>query len=123
MHSPSHYTICIKNHTVFLHIGAFDEERKQGQEILLNLKLKLAFHPKNDLLGSVLDYGIAVTSLHGFLRSLGQIRLLETLGQYILDHLFNTFASIEEIELEIEKPHPPIAHFSGQVSLILQKTR
>jgi len=85
-------------------IGIFDWERKQKQDVLLDLKFKTdarkaAFH---DRIEDALDYKKIAKSTISFVEK-SKFKLVETLAEKLADLLLKQF-NIQEIHLRVSKP-------------------
>jgi dihydroneopterin aldolase len=86
---------------VFGYHGAYEEEQRNGQVFLFDVQLDVGDRGADDVLANALDY----TKVAGRIRELSDARrfdLLEALGTYIADTLFEEFAPAR-LKLRVRK--------------------
>jgi len=85
-------------------IGWYPEERIIKTDLLITVQLKYRVDEINDELGNVIDYQEINNLLHALTKK--EYKLLETLGEELINTLFEKFNgyAIHEISVEIVKP-------------------
>ena len=85
-------------------IGWYTEERIIKTDLLITVQLKYRVNEINDELSNVIDYQEINNVLHVLTKK--EYKLLETLGEDLINTLFNKFNdyAIHEISIEIIKP-------------------
>lgn len=115
--------IHIHNIRAYGYTGVFPEEKRLGQwfraDVTLGLDLSRAAHSDN--LGDTLNYGEAIILVKGIITQ-SQGDLIEALAQRIIDGLL-TFASVEEVRVQLTKVNPPIPDFEGHITVDLYRRR
>lgn len=104
--------------------GFFDAEQELGQWFEVDLRVWVNLQPagESDQLGDTLDYSQAVQVIQTAIRQ-SHFRTIERLATDLCDRLFQQFPELLELELTLRKLAPPIPEFSGDVSLILRRSR
>ena len=91
------------------HIGVTDEERREAQTLLVDVRLtplEPSGYAADDLAGTV-DYG-AVAAVAVAAAAERPYRLLERLASEIAERLWSD-ARLAELRVAVRKPHPPLA--------------
>lgn len=114
--------IQIKNLQIFAHHGVFEEEKQNGQDFFLNVKLYLDLHipGKSDCLVDALDYG----ACSHFIKEVFTEKsydLIEKACEETCQRLLLTFDRLEAVELEVQKPHAPIGLPFENVSVCMYR--
>ena len=114
------FIIELKQLQFFSFHGLYAEERKVGEEFIVDLSVK--YISKQKAITS-LDETINYETLYEIVKKeMSQPRaLLETLAQSIADKIQHVFPLIKEIEIRIEKKNPPIVGFIGSVAVRYKK--
>ncbi|ABB56072.1 dihydroneopterin aldolase [Synechococcus elongatus] len=104
--------------------GFFDAEQELGQWFEVDLRVWVDLQPAgdSDQLGDTLDYSQAVQVVQTGIRQ-SRFRTIERLAADLCDRLFQQFPALPELELTLRKLAPPIPDFSGDVSLVLRRSR
>lgn len=112
--------ISLQNVRFFAHHGVFEEERILGNEFAVNLSLTVKA-PKEMLteLEQTINYAEVYRIVNE--RFSSPTPLLETLAMQIAGALKQAFPSLKKVGIQIAKLHPPIAAFTGSVSVTYQK--
>src|SRR4051812_17388084 len=92
----------------FLFLGANPYEKKIGQNIKIDLSLKIKFTNTEDKLEKTLDYGLVVEHIKNYLCELKEINLLEYLCEQLLSSIGNKFKSLYAAKIVIEKGYVPL---------------
>ena len=113
----------VRNIKVFTNHGCLEEEAKIGSEYRVDIKIKadLSKSAKTDNLSDTVDY----VHLNKIAKEEMAIRskLLEQVGQRIMDRIFNEIPMVMEAEVSVAKINPPIGGNVGEVVIILSDVR
>ncbi|RLD29092.1 MAG: dihydroneopterin aldolase [Bacteroidetes bacterium] len=116
-------TIRLKNIRIFTNHGCLIEEEKIGSDYLVNLKVKadLSKAAKTDSLKDTVDYVMLqqIVTNEMSVRS----KLLEQVGQRIIDRIFKEIPLADKVEITISKLNPPIGGDVEEVSVKMQSKR
>ncbi len=96
--------------------GFYEEEKKLGGEFIVDVTVM--HHPIKipvKHLNETIDY----TSLYQLVKEYMQqpTALLETIATTIAHEILTKFSQAEEVKISINKIHPPIIAFEGQVAV------
>lgn len=101
-------TIRLKNVRIFTNHGCLVEEEKIGSDYLVNLTVKadLSEPAKTDNLNDTVDY----VHLQHIIKTemTKRSKLLEHVGQRILDRIFTEIPLVKKAKVSISKLNPPI---------------
>lgn len=112
------HTIHIRDFRVHPVIGVYADERKAGQEILLNITIKHTRPSLADDLGTTFDYDEVAKKIESYTET-EQPFLIETYAHAIADLCLHV-SCVEEVAVEVVKPH---ALKNGIVSTVVQKQK
>jgi 7,8-dihydroneopterin aldolase/epimerase/oxygenase len=116
-------TIRLKNIRIFTNHGCLIEEEKIGSDYLVNLKViaDLSKAAATDNLKNTVDY----VSLQKIVKNEMSVRskLLEHVGQRIIERIFKEILLADEVEVTISKLNPPIGGDVEEVSVKMQSKR
>ena len=116
-------TITLKNIRIFTNHGCLIEEEKIGSDYLVNLKVEadLTKAAKSDHLKDTVDY----VHLQHIVKNEMAVRskLLEHVGQRIIDRIFKEIDLVNQAEVTISKLNPPIGGDVEEVSVTMQSQR
>lgn len=116
-------TIRLKDIRLFAHHGCLSEEEKIGSDYLVNLKVRanLLRAAESDNLMDTVDY----VHLNKIVKEQMAIRskLLEHVGQRIIDAIFNELPLVTDVEVTVSKVNPPIGGDVAEVSVTMQAKR
>ncbi|MEM7085915.1 MAG: dihydroneopterin aldolase [Bacteroidota bacterium] len=116
-------TIRLKNIRIFTNHGCLIEEEKIGSDYLVNLTVKAQLHNAavTDNLKDTIDY----VHLQHIVKNEMAVRskLLEHVGQRIIDRIFSEISLVDEAEVTISKLNPPIGGDVEEVSVTMQSQR
>ena len=101
--------------------GVFESEKRDGQEFLVDLKLKLDLSNagSSDALPDTVDYSAIAVRTRGIIEH-GSFNLIERLAAEIATKLKAEFA-IESIEVTVHKPHALIPIDFTDVSVTIRR--
>lgn len=113
--------ITIKQLTADTLIGIHDWEQKQRQPVILNLSLHVNIRPAaaSDDIKDALDYYVLIEHLNRWLYQ-AKFALIETLAEAITGEIFSHFPTVEQIDLQLDKPE---AVSRAIVGIKIQRTR
>ncbi|HEX8316691.1 MAG TPA: dihydroneopterin aldolase [Flavisolibacter sp.] len=116
----SSFTIQLHHLRFFASHGVYKEETAVGNEFEINLSMEVKA-PK-EMIRSI-DETINYAEVHRIIREIFSTRqqLLETLTMMIADETKKQFPALKKITVQISKLHPPIASFTGHVSVTYTK--
>jgi len=116
-------TIRLKNIRIFTNHGCLIEEEKIGSDYLVNLTVKAQLNEAaaTDNLKDTVDY----VHLQHIVKNEMAVRskLLEHVGQRIIDRIFLEISLVDEAEVTISKLNPPIGGDVEEVSVTMQSQR
>ncbi len=116
-------TIRLKNIKIYAFHGCMVEERKIGSDYLVNLSVKanLEKAAKSDSIKDTIDY----VHLQKIVKEEMAIRskLLEHVGQRIIDAIFNQIPLAEVVKVTVSKVNPPIGGDVAEVSVAMTAHR
>jgi len=116
-------TIRLKNVRIFTNHGCLIEEKKIGSDYLVNLTVKanLSQPAKTDNLNDTVDY---VYLQHIIKTEMAQrSKLLEQVGQRIIDRIFNEIPLVKKAKVSISKLNPPIGGDVAEVVVTMKDKR
>lgn len=113
------FTIELKQLYFFSFHGMYEEERRVGGEFSVDLFIKYTSDNAITCIDETINYAL----LYKIVKEEMIIPrdLLETIAQSIVEMIFRTYPIVKEIEVYIEKKHPPIKGFAGSVGVRLKK--
>lgn len=109
--------IHIQDVSLFLYLGANPHEVRVGQNIRMDLSVRIPYRGTGDRLERTVDYGILVERIQSFIEGIGKVRLLEYLAEQLLDLIEHEFPEIGAARLTLRKAFVPITHFTGSVAI------
>jgi 7,8-dihydroneopterin aldolase/epimerase/oxygenase len=109
-------TISLTRLRFFAYHGLYAEERKTGNEFEVNLSV--SYTPAEAVI-TQLDNSVNYVKLHELIKSeMQQHRdLLETFVMELAEKIHASFPGVKKVDISIDKLHPPIARFSGDVGV------
>ena len=116
-------TIRLKNIKIYAFHGCLVEEGKIGSDYLVNLSVKanLEKAARTDALKDTVDY----VKLQKIVKNEMAVRskLLEHVGQRIIDAIFDQDALVNEVRVTVAKVNPPIGGDVAEVSVTMISQR
>jgi dihydroneopterin aldolase len=105
------------------HHGVFADERRDGQEFVVDVELGLDTRPAalGDALSATVHYGELAERLHHAVAN-DPVDLIETLAQRLADDCLAE-QPVEWVEVTVHKPHAPIRVAFDDVSLTIHRSR
>ena len=113
--------IHLNNIKTFLYLGANEFEEKIGQNITINLSLKIKYEHTQDKLENTIDYGLVYEFILKYIERLNKVKLLEYLCEQLLNGIENNFPDILAAKISIEKGYVPLKHFTGHIFIEAEK--
>lgn len=103
--------------------GVFDEERRDGQDFVVDVTLELSLAPAaaRDDVSLTVHYGEFAADVAGIIEG-DPVNLIETLAERIATHALR-FAIVDAVEVTVHKPNAPIAVAFGDVGVSVRRTR
>jgi dihydroneopterin aldolase len=114
------FSIELKQLYFFSFHGLYEEERRVGGEFSVDLFVKYIVGENNIM---TIEETINYATLYEIVKvEMNQPRdLLETVAQSIAEKVHHSYPIVKELEICIEKKHPPIISFSGSVGVRFKK--
>jgi dihydroneopterin aldolase len=108
---------------VFAYHGVRDEERRDGQEFIIDavVGLDTSLAAAGDELGLTVDYAALADRLVA-LASGPPVRLIETLAQRLAAACLSD-PLVQEVEITVHKPHAPLSHSFDDVTVAIRRVR
>ena len=102
---------------LWAHVGVLEHERSNGQWFRLDLALYLDLSraAASDALAATADYSLAVTALQGLAAEI-RCETIEHFSERVFETLESLYGALP-MHLRLSKCSPPIAGFTGTVSV------
>lgn len=116
--------IILKDLGFYGYHGVFAEEERLGQRFFIDLEigLDLSMPARTDRLSTGTSYGDVYDVVKQTFEG-ERTKLLEALGQNIVDALFGAFPTVDWVIIRIRKPEAPIAMVRGEAAVELHRQR
>lgn len=116
--------IILKDLGFYGYHGVFAEEERLGQRFFIDLEigLDLSVPARTDRLSTGTSYGDVYDVVKQTFEG-ERTKLLEALGQNIVDALFGAFPTVDWVIIRIRKPEAPIAMVRGEAAVELHRQR
>ena len=116
--------IILKDLGFYGYHGVFAEEARLGQRFFIDIEigLDLSAPAKTDRLSTGTSYGDVYDVVKTTFEA-KRTKLLEALGQNIIDAIFEAFQSVDWVIIRIRKPEAPIAMVRGEAAIELHRQR
>lgn len=111
----------LENLKFFVFLGATEAEQIIGQNITLNLSLRIPYKNTKDNIQNTVDYGKVYECVANKISSIGRVYLLEFFIEQILDEIEKHFPKIREAKISVKKGYVPLTHFSGTVCMEVKR--
>ena len=101
---------------VFGRHGVLDEERREGQMFLYDVRFEVSDVALSDRIEDAVDYRLVAECVHEVSES-KEFNLLEALAAAVADAVLARF-EVERVRVRVRKPHPagvPAAHSAATV--------
>ncbi len=101
----------------YAHHGVFSEEQSLGNRFQVDLKLEADIHEagQSDQINQTIDYVKVYTLISK--QMMVKFKLLETIGQRIIQDLLLQFPQIKKVEVTVSKFNPPISGLCKRVAV------
>ncbi|MDQ3046817.1 MAG: dihydroneopterin aldolase [Bacteroidota bacterium] len=113
------HKILVEGINVYAYHGCLEEEGRIGANYIVDITLETDFSEaaKNDDLNKTIDYVVVyeIVKKEMAIRS----KLIEHVGQRIMNELKTTFASIQKAEVKVTKINPPMNGNVEKVSVVI----
>lgn len=112
----NYFLIQLEDCRFFAYHGLYDQERKNGNDFIVNLTLKYpVINPEDDRMENSVSYA----DLYEIVREEMKIpgNLLESVATRISGRIIEKWPGTLGIEVKITKSHPPIPEFTGRASV------
>jgi dihydroneopterin aldolase len=115
------HKVLIENAVFHAHHGVFEEETIVGGKYEVNIEIETDFSKsaKTDELSGTIDYSKVYSLIEKEMRI--PSKLIEHVGQRIVDCLYANFDAIQFIKLKISKLNPPIKATIEKVSIVIEE--
>ena len=115
--------INVENIPCYCSIGIHSEEKKMGQNLIIDVRLKIAssLAVSTDSIENTLSY----VDVYNVVQEVGKSRsysLIEVLGEEIAETLLK-HPLVLEAKIKVHKPHIPFPNFRGDVSIEVERTK
>lgn len=116
--------IILKDLGFYGYHGVYAEEERLGQRFFIDLEigLDLSVPAQTDRLSTGTSYGDVYDVVKAAFEG-RRTKLLEALGQNIVDAIFAAFGSVDWVMIRIRKPEAPIAMVRGEAAVELHRRR
>jgi dihydroneopterin aldolase len=116
--------VFIEGFAVFAYHGVHPEEAKLGQRFIFDVELAvdLAKPGGSDHLADTVDYGAVMERITAVAEA-RRCRLLEALGEAIVQDLLATFPLVKSVRLRIHKPAAPVRAQFTSVGIEITRER
>lgn len=120
---PNKDEIHLTGLTVFGRHGVFDHERENGQEFVIDLRLRvdLADASASDDVSDTVHYGELAEQVAAVVAG-EPVNLIESLAQRIADVVLAD-ARVQHVVVTVHKPHAPIALTFTDVAVTIRRSR
>jgi len=115
-------TICIENLRVICLIGIHPKERQlpQALDFCVQMDLDIAEAAETETVGATIDYADVAARIEELAQE-GAFKLIETLAESTASMIFDSYAVVDEVRIEIRKPSAiPAAAYA---SVIIERKR
>lgn len=103
--------------------GCLEQEQQSGNTFLVTLSMELdtQLAGKTDELDHTLNYQLVYNVVKREMEI--PSKLIEHVGQRILNEVFNEFPQIQGLEVKLSKLNPPLGGIVGRVTIELERKR
>jgi dihydroneopterin aldolase len=110
--------IYLENVQAFCRLGIYENERKRGQAVIVNLRvaLDLSSACTHDRMEDSISYVDLSHTIQDVSKA-KEYNLIEHLSKSITDELFKKFARIDTVDIRIHKPVINAEGFNGNASV------
>ena len=117
--------VALIEETKIVLVGTFDVVKNYQfslTQLVLEMGLDLSEPARTDRLSTGTSYSDVYDVVKGAFEG-QRMKLLEALGQNIIDALFNAFPTVDWVILRVRKPEAPIAMVRGEAAVELRRQR
>jgi dihydroneopterin aldolase len=117
-------TVFVKGLVVHAHHGVSDEERRIGQNFILDLALEmdLAAAARSDRIADTASYDdIVATASAAF--TANRYKLVEAAAGDVAAALLAAFAKVARVRVTVQKPHAPLVATFDHVGVTIERGR
>lgn len=116
--------IILKDLGFYGYHGLMVEENTLGQRFFIDLScgVDLSIPGRTDHVSETVSYA-AIYDVVKLAFEERRFRLIEAVGQNIVDHLFEAFPTITWVKVRVRKPEAPIAMVRGEAAIELRRFR
>lgn len=116
--------IILKDLGFYGYHGLMIEESKLGQRFFIDLTCgaDLSGPARTDHISGTISYADIYDVVKAAFEE-RRFKLIEALGQHIIDKIFAAFPTVEWIDIRVRKPEAPIAMVRGEAAIELYRTR
>lgn len=120
----THDRILLSDLAFYGYHGVMLEENKLGQRFRIDLECGIDLRPASmsDEVSQTVSYDL----IYGIVKQATEetrFKLIEALGQHIVDRLFEAFEPFEWVRIRIRKPEAPIPAVAGEFAIELFRER
>ncbi len=103
--------------------GVFEEERRNGQDFVVDVRLYLSLSPasKHDDVSQTVNYAEVATLIENHIKG-EAVNLIEALAERIAQACLN-FERVESVQVKVHKPQAPIAVDFADVSVCINRKK
>ncbi len=104
--------------------GVLDEERRTGQEFVVDVDLRLDLRPAgtDDDLTQTVDYRLVYDKIRAIVEG-EPVRLIETVAERIAVEMFGLDRKIAELEVTVRKPQVMLPGKLDASAVVIRRTR
>jgi dihydroneopterin aldolase len=116
--------IVIKGISEFGYHGVFEQERRNGQEFLVDvvLFLDLSLPSINDDLEATINYATVCSLISDEITG-ESVSLIERLAGRISERLLQDFSALNKVEVTIHKPSAPVEQNFSDIFVTIERSR
>jgi len=103
--------------------GVFENEKKTGQEFLVDIEYKYETKDaiENDEINLAIDYGAVISQVKSMVET-GSKNLIETVAEEIAQQLLRNF-KINWVKVVLHKPHAPVEISFKDISIVVERSK
>lgn len=116
--------IILKDLGFYGYHGLMIEESRLGQRFFIDLScgIDLSEPARTDQVGATISYAEIYDVVKAAFEE-KRFKLIEALGQHVVDRLFAAFPGIAWVKIRVRKPEAPIAMVRGEAAIELRRRR
>lgn len=101
--------------------GLFEDEKKKGQEFIVDIKLikDLSLAGTSDQIDATIDYGKVAVRVKELIEN-DSFNLIERLAEVIAEQIRSEF-SVSSVEVTVHKPHAPVDIDFDDISVTIKR--